>query len=101
MPGSLKGESSLWFNTVISSHCTKNHPLVSLTFIFIKKPIAIPLTVILGRSVIEEHAAGCPGLCDTSLGEETTDRPTCPLCGQRFSRDKLEQHSQYCGEVAV
>ena len=56
--------------------------------------------IVILRSVIEEHAASCPGLCDTSLGEDT-DRPTCPLCGQKFSRDKLEQHAQYCGEVAV
>ena len=59
------------------------------------------LIVVLVRSVIEEHAASCPGLCDTNLSEETTDRSTCPLCGQKFSRDKLEQHAQYCGEVAV
>ena len=57
--------------------------------------------IVILRSVIEEHAASCPGLCDSNIGEETTDRPTCPLCGQKFSRDKLEKHAQYCGEVAV
>ena len=51
--------------------------------------------------MIEAHAASCPGLCDTSLSEEAQERPTCPLCGQKFSKDKIEQHAQYCGEVEV
>ena len=52
--------------------------------------------------MIEDHAASCPGLCDpVKVSEDSPERPTCPLCGQRFSRDKIEQHAQYCGEVEL
>ena len=46
------------------------------------------------RSLIEVHAASCPG----RYSPDPTVPSQCPLCNQAFPADLIEGHAAYCAE---